>query len=155
MKLHWSRVGSTAPKFIIVNLIIGGVFAMLYAYVYKGVIRGLVKKNMNDDKTITPLLAKTVNKYPEIADILSQERNALQTRTPIDNIIRPILPADPETILSDYQQRSFIFWYLNSLQVQAGMGAVTRSHGSPAQRAIELVQVIIVLFVNAFVIAST
>ena len=158
MKLHWSRVGSVAPRFVTVNLIIGGVFAMLYAYVYRGVIRGLVRNDINDTNNggVSRTLAIAARKYPVVAEILRQEQKSPHERTLIDTIVRPRLPADESASLSDYQERSFVFWYLNSLQVQAGMGAnFPPMHVSPAQRAIELVQVIIVLFVNAYVIAAT
>jgi hypothetical protein len=156
MKLHWSRIGSIAPKFVTVNLLIGGIFAMLYAYVYRGVIRELVRRDLTSTGSggVSQALANAARKHPEVADILRQEQKSSHRRTLLENIVRPRLPADPTWSLSNYEHRSFVFWYLNSLLVQAGMGAHF-DHISPAQRAVELVQVVVVLFVNAYVIAAS
>ena len=115
--------------------------------------RGLIKRSLESDRKnggVSADVADFVKKNPSGARLLEQVEK--KGRTPFDHFWFPIMKADPQLSLENHHTHNWLWWFLKSMLLQSGMGA-DMGEVSDKHRLFQIIQIIEVLLMNAYVIS--
>ena len=153
MKHLVGKWGEIAKRLLIANLFMGMVFATVYYYISRAVARGLIKRSLESDRKnggVSVDVADFIKKNPSGARLLEQVEK--KGRTPFDHLWFPIMKADPQLSLENHHTHNWLWWFLKSMLLQSGMGA-DMGEVSDKHRLFQIIQIIEVLLMNAYVIS--
>lgn len=153
MKHLVGKWGNIAKRLLIANLLMGAVFATLYYYINLAVTRGLIRRSLESDRKnggVSAGVAEFVKKDPRGSRLLQQVEE--KKRTFSEQLWAPIMEADPWLRLENHHTHNWLWWFLKSMLLQSGMGA-DMGQVSDKHRMFQIVQIIEVLLMNAYVIS--
>jgi hypothetical protein len=142
-----------AKRLLVANLLMGAVFATIYYYINLAVTRGLIRRSLESDRTnggVSVGVAELVKNDPRGSRLLQQVEE--KKRTFSEQLLTPIMEADPWLRLENHPTHNWLWWFLKSMLLQSGMGA-DMDQVSDKHRMFQIVQIIEVLLMNAYVIS--
>lgn len=142
----------TAYVFFSVHFCCALVFGFVYSIINSYVVGELVRRALSPNSTHNERrgLKEAISRSSLVREVVAKQdmtkQNVLVT------VLGIPLEIDDGATLNNYQDRTFSYWLMNSLLIQAGVGG-SFAHLSVLQRITVIVQTTMVLAISAFAVA--
>lgn len=147
-----SRTLHTASGFFGLHISCAIAFAIVYSVMNAYVVEELVRRALASDSSPKERagLRDAMDRSPLIQDVVAKEteRNHFGQQY----VLGLPVTLDDGATLSDYHDRTFTYWLMNSALIQAGVGGGF-VHLSNTQRLVVISQTVMVLAISAFSVA--
>jgi hypothetical protein len=147
-----SRTLHTTTGLFGVHIFCAIAFAIVYSVMNAYVVEELVRRAMASDSSPNERagMRDAMDRSPFIRDVMAKERGTNHIGQ--QYVLGLPVALDHGATLRDYQDRTFTYWLMNSILLQAGVGGGF-IHLSNIQRLVVISQTVMVLAISAFSVA--